>query len=269
MQKIPEDFSSGTNQNTVESSSEEILIFDEQITEALLHEIPKVYNTKINDLLLTALIIAYKSWTNETRLLINLEGHGREYLFEKADVSRTVGWFTTIFPVLLDSGVSNNIGDIIKKVKEDLRKIPENGIGYGILRYLSSGKQISGINDDTGKPGIIFNYLGQMSDTVSKDSEWKIGSRSIILSRNVTGVRTHSIEINSIITNNKLKMNFTFSRNNHKKETIETFAGFYRSALLSVIDHCKNPEAGGYTVSDFSESGLDQQELDNLLANLN
>ena len=269
VQKIPEDFSSGTNQNTVESSSEEILIFDEQITEALLHEIPKVYNTKINDLLLTALIIAYKSWTNETRLLINLEGHGREYLFEKADVSRTVGWFTTIFPVLLDSGVSNNIGDIIKKVKEDLRKIPENGIGYGILRYLSSGKQISGINDDTGKPGIIFNYLGQMSDTVSKDSEWKIGSRSIILSRNVTGVRTHSIEINSIITNNKLKMNFTFSRNIHKKETIETFAGFYRSALLSVIDHCKNPEAGGYTVSDFSESGLDQQELDNLLANLN
>lgn len=268
-QKIPEDFYSDTNQNTVESSSEEILIFDEQITDALLHEIPKVYNTKINDLLLTALIIAYKKWTNETRLLINLEGHGREDLFEKADISRTAGWFTAIFPVLLDSGVSNNTGDIIKKIKEDLRKIPENGIGYGILRYLSPGKQFSGSNDDTGKAGIIFNYLGQMSDTVSKDSEWKIGSRSVLLSRNINGLRTHAIEINSIISNGRLKMNFIFSRNIHKKETIEKFADFYRSALLSVIDHCRNPEAGGYTVSDFSESGLDQQELDNLLANLN
>ncbi len=269
VQGIPEDYLSEINTNTVESSDEEAIFFDEQITEALLHEIPKVYNTKINDILLTALLIAYTNWSDETRLVINLEGHGREDIFENTDISRTVGWFTSIYPVLLDSGGSKDTGEIIKKTKEDLRKIPENGIGYGILRYLSSDKKFSAYLDNAEKAGIIFNYLGQMNDTVSKDAHWKTGSNSIILSRNVSGLRTHEIELNSIIINGRLRMNFIYSRNIHKKETMKKFADFYRSALLSVIDHCRNPEAGGYTVSDFSESGLDQQELDNLLANLN
>lgn len=263
------DFPFVKEQNTDESSSQETIVFGESETGALLHEIPKVYNTKINDILLTSLIIAYSHWTGKNRLLINLEGHGREDLFESADISRTVGWFTSIFPVVLDKSNSSEIGEIIKKVKEDLRKIPDNGIGFGILRYLSSDKKYSEYISVSESAGLIFNYLGQMNEAIAKNSEWKFGKKSLILSRNRNCIRTHILEINCMIINNCLEMNFIYSRNIYKKETIKKFADCYQSALLSVIGHCRNPESGGYTVSDFRDSGLDQQELDNLLANLN
>ncbi len=241
---------------------------DEEYTETLLTRVPKAYGTQINDILLTALAMAYESWSKEYRVLINLEGHGRESLFETADLSRTVGWFTTIFPVLLEIFNKDDIGETIKSIKESLRKIPDNGIGFGVLKYLSDDKDLKEKIHSLPQPEIIFNYLGQINESITAGSDWKLGSKPIILDQNKKDKRNHILEINILIVSNRVKMDFVFSKNIHKRETIESIAKIYTDELKKIIDHCISQESSGFTPSDFSAAGLDQQELDKLIANL-
>ena len=267
--ELPKDISSDKSLNTAESADTLMLEFDEEKTDSLLKDIPNVYKTKINDILLSALVLAVDKWSGIQKIKINLEGHGREVLTDSKDISRTIGWFTAIYPVILNSENKNDLGELIKTVKEDLRKIPENGTGYGILKYLSENAKIKNKFKDSSEPEIIFNYLGQINEAIVNGADWKFGKEPIILSQNKNDIRKHFIEINSFIMSNKLMMNFVYSKNIHSKESIELIVKHYRDSLINIIEHCKTPEAGGYTASDFEESGLNQQELDNLLANLN
>lgn len=265
---IPADNLSVKNENTVASFDTVTSELDEQYTLSLLKDVPKAYNTKINDILLTALVLAYESWSKESKLLINLEGHGREDLFETADLSRTVGWFTSMFPVVLKLPDKENTGSTIKTIKENLRQIPDNGIGFGVLKYLNNDNEIREKFNSLPKPEILFNYLGQMNENIGPESDWRIGKRIIVLDQSKKDLRHHVLEINIIIVNNKLKMDFSFSKNIHNRETIETFSKMFTDELKHIIDHCITSEETGYTPSDFSEAGIDQSDLDNILANL-
>lgn len=255
--------------NTAESADTISAELDSNYTQLLLKEVPKAYNTQINDILLAALVLSNFKWNGGQNIFINLEGHGREDIADSPDVSRTIGWFTSIFPVLLKADNPDDIGVTIKTTKETLRNIPNNGIGFGILKYLSKDKSLSDKLRSVQKPEIVFNYLGQINENISDASEWKIGKELIVLDQNKDGIREHILEINSIMSDNKLKIDFTFSKNIFNSETIKTFSGIYCEELKNIIDHCTNEDTGGYTPSDFSAAGLDQQELDNLLANLN
>src|SRR5205823_1485704 len=106
-------------------------------TDALLHRVPDVYRTQANDVLLSALGWALTRWSGREAVLIGMEGHGREEIFESLDVSRTVGWFTSEFPVALTVARDAGWGEVLKSVKEQLRAIPRKGLSYGALRYLS------------------------------------------------------------------------------------------------------------------------------------
>ncbi|MEL7245425.1 MAG: condensation domain-containing protein, partial [Cyanobacteria bacterium J06573_2] len=127
---FPVDYSSEEIQNTVASTAEVDIILDAEQTRTLLEEVPKAYKTQINDILLTALLQTFNQWTNIPTLLLDLEGHGREDIFSDVDLSRTVGWFTTLFPVLLKLDNNRNLEVIIKSVKEQLRQIPHRGFNY-------------------------------------------------------------------------------------------------------------------------------------------
>ncbi|XQU70462.1 amino acid adenylation domain-containing protein [Cupriavidus sp. H18C1] len=134
-------------------------------TQRLLKQAPVAYRTQINDLLLSALARAVGDWAGVDRAAIFLEGHGREALFENVDISRTVGWFTSLFPVVLP--VLGDTGSSIKAVKETLRGIPHHGIGHGLLRHL--GPQA--IRDELAalrSPRITFNYLGQLDANIDE-----------------------------------------------------------------------------------------------------
>ncbi|KAF6563602.1 MULTISPECIES: condensation domain-containing protein, partial [unclassified Paenibacillus] len=112
-----------------------------QETEQLLKQAHRAYNTEMNDLLLTALGLTIHRWAGLERVLVSLEGHGRESILPELDITRTVGWFTTQFPVVLDMSVGQDLSQRIKQVKEGLRRIPQKGIGYGMLRYLSAARE--------------------------------------------------------------------------------------------------------------------------------
>lgn len=267
--KLPFDLLNEKNENTVESEDTIIFELDESSTLCLLKDVPKTYHTRINDILLTALAIVCSKLTGKNRLLVDLERHGRENITEDIDLSRTVGWFTSISPVVLEIRNADNIGDSIKLTKENLRHIPAEGIGFGLLKYISNDERVKSKLTEFDNSEIIFNYLGQFNQRVTTESDWLLGEQPIILSQNKKNLRKYLLEINSMIINNKLIMEFNFSKNVQKKETIIEFAKMYEDALKIIIEHCTSTEAGGYTPSDFSAAGLNQQELDNLLANIN
>src|SRR5579883_43167 len=162
--RLPVDFLEGAN--TVASSRTVLVTLSAEETQALLQKLPTTHRTQINDVLLTALLQAFNQWTGSRLLLVDLEGHGREELFANIDLSRTVGWFTTLFPVLLDSGESFNLEDVLKSVKEQLRTIPNRGIGYGVLRYLSTNPEIARQLRSLPQPEVSFNYLSQVDQAL-------------------------------------------------------------------------------------------------------
>jgi non-ribosomal peptide synthase protein (TIGR01720 family) len=251
--------------NTEGQAKKVVVALDENATRALLQTVPAVYNTQINDVLLTALARAWAKWTGSQTLYTNLEGHGRENLFEDVDISRTVGWFTSIFPVRLelnDSGENWRPGEALKSVKEQLRRIPQRGIGYGILRYLNSETALK----SRPEPAMVFNYLGQFDRVVGGSKLLRFASESSGPWHSPKQRRRHALEINSLVLNGRMEFEFTYSPGLPGQEKIQEFADGFLNALKEVIAHCQLPDAGGRTPSDFPLARLDQASLDRLLA---
>ncbi|MEM1256713.1 MAG: condensation domain-containing protein, partial [Cyanobacteria bacterium P01_H01_bin.21] len=259
---VPVDFPEGDN--TLAKADTVCVTLSKTETQALLKEVPTAYKTQINDVLLTAIVQAFGQWTGKYSLLIDLEGHGREDLFEDVDLSRTVGWFTTIFPVILNLEQPDNPGDALKTIKEQLREIPNRGIGYGALRYLSGQDSITWQQ----QAELRFNYLGQTDQALQQSSLFASAHEPTGAGRSLKGTRCYLIDIDGIVADGQLSVTWTYSKAVHQPTTIETLAKNFIKALRSLITHCQSPEAGGYTPSDFSEANLDQQELDQFLAKL-
>jgi non-ribosomal peptide synthase protein (TIGR01720 family) len=264
--RLPVDYLEGTN--TVASACTVSVSLSNTETQALLHDVPRVYQTHINDLLLTALAQTLAHWTGVSTLVVDLEGHGREEIVEGVDLSRTVGWFTTIFPVLLQLEPAATPAEALKSVKEQLRCIPQRGIGYGVLRYLSQDKEISEKLRALPQAEVCFNYLGDGDQGLS---EARLFSRTQEASgphRSRQGRRRYLLEINARLVGGQLQLDWTYSECIHRRDTIAGLAQGFIQALRTLIVHCQSPEAGGYTPSDFPQMHLSQQELDTLLAAL-
>jgi non-ribosomal peptide synthase protein (TIGR01720 family) len=265
---LPIDYLSRKEENTVASTDQVTVSLSVEQTHALLHDVPSTYNTHINDVLLTALIQAFANWTGENSLLVDLEGHGREELFEDVDLSRTVGWFTSVFPVKLQLD-SYREGEALKSIKEQLRQIPSRGIGYGVLRYLSQDSAIAKQFQSLPQPQISFNYLGQLDTVRSQSLLLGLAKESSGLTHCPQGHRSHLLEIDSFVVDGKLQLNWTYSSNLHRKLTIECLAEMFMKELECLIYHCQEVGLGSYTPSDFPEAGLNQNELEKLLSTLN
>ena len=191
---LPEDYPA-SDDNTIASAASVSLSLTEEQTRALLQDVPSAYNTQINDVLLTALVQSFAQWTGENSLLVDLEGHGREDLFEDVDLSRTVGWFTTLFPVRLQLAEIDHPGEALKLVKEQLRRIPNRGIGYGVLRYLlRDNLKLQALP----QAQVSFNYLGQF-DRVLKASETLGLAKEMKAQQSAINKRSHLLGISGFI----------------------------------------------------------------------
>ncbi|HEY7821143.1 MAG TPA: condensation domain-containing protein, partial [Vicinamibacteria bacterium] len=160
--ELPRDHEAG--RNTAEAAETVTVRLNEEETRLLLQEVPWAYRTQINDVLLTALTQVVGRWTGSGAALLDLEGHGREELFEDVDLSRTVGWFTSLYPVRLELPECGP-GEALKSVKEQLRRIPAKGSGYGLLRYQTEDQELARELARL-KPQLSFNYLGQLDSAL-------------------------------------------------------------------------------------------------------
>ncbi len=262
---LPLDYANTQQNNTVGSIARLSVKLNAEETRALLGSVNEAYNTQINDILLSALVMSLAEWTDNLTVLIDLEGHGREELFPDVDLSRTVGWFTSLFPVLLQLPEDNQIGSIIKSIKEQLRAIPNRGIGFGILRYLCQDTNVTDELQTIPTPEIIFNYLGQF-DQVQSATDWKSAPESTGSNHSAQLIRNHLLDINSLVAEGELQITWNYSSNIHNQATVEHLAKSYLQAIRVIIEHCQLEDAFGYTPSDFPLAGLNQLELDKLLA---
>jgi non-ribosomal peptide synthase protein (TIGR01720 family) len=263
VKELPVDYEGGSNS---EASAASVTVrLSEEETRVLLQEVPEVYHTEINDVLLTALVQAYGKWSGERVLLVDLEGHGREELGAEVDVSRTVGWFTTLYPVRLELKAGSSSGTALKGIKEQLRGIPQRGIGYGLLRYLRGTEEEQEQLRGASAAQVSFNYLGQVDQLFKERARWAVARESSGRAHDPSGLRAHLIDVSGIIGGGSLQLTWVYSEAVHRRGTIEGLAQGYIEALQELIAHCQLAEAGGFTPSDFPLAKLDETELDNVL----
>jgi amino acid adenylation domain-containing protein/non-ribosomal peptide synthase protein (TIGR01720 family) len=239
-------------------------------TNALLQDVPAVYHTLIDDVLLTALVRAFRRWTGEDALLLELEKHGREELFEDLDLSRTVGWFTSAFPILLKLQQTATLGDDLKSTKEQLRRIPRGGIGYGLLRYLCRDEEVARGMSALPRAEVSFNYLGQFDQTFQASGLFQLARElSAGIARDQDAQRGNLLEVNAGIFGGRLQAEWTYSAEIHSSVTVEKLAHDFLEELQALIAHCLSTKAGAYTPSDFPLARINQTHLDELLQTRN
>ncbi|HXQ71685.1 MAG TPA: amino acid adenylation domain-containing protein, partial [Pyrinomonadaceae bacterium] len=232
-ERLPIDFRNGEN---VEAETRTLTIaLDTDETRSLLREVAQTHNTQINDVLLTALLDAFSHWTGGQSLLIELEGHGREDLFDGVDLSRTVGWFTSAFPVLLKAEAGLSPVAALQSVKRQLRNIPKNGIGYGLLRYLNDDAEVQERMRSLPEPEVNFNYLGQLDQILNESELFSSVKESHSQTRHPSARRSRLIEINAHVSNHQLQVDWNYSTAFHQQFTIEKLARNFMAALRSII----------------------------------
>jgi len=262
---IPVDYSNGANLVGSEASLSASLSAAETIS--LIQQTPLAYQAQINDLLLAALSCALAQWTSERSLLVDIEGHGREPIADDIDVSRTVGWFTNIFPLRLELNRTRRVVAVLTSVKERLRQIPRRGMSYGLGRYLNETEGWRERFCSASRAQIRFLYLGQLDHELSELSFFRLADEAIGPAQNPLGERPYLLDINAYIRDGQFQAVWAYSQSIHERATIERLVSRFISSLQLLIAEAHAPQAQ-YKSSDFPIADLSQSELDELVASL-
>jgi amino acid adenylation domain-containing protein/non-ribosomal peptide synthase protein (TIGR01720 family) len=264
--RLPVDSLEGTNSEALARTVSVSLSTLE--TDALLQDVSKTYKVQMNNILLTALVQAFARWTGEYALLLDLQGCGREEGMAGADLSRTVGWFTTIFPVLLQLEHAATLATALKSVKEQLHCIPKRTIGYGVLRYLSQDMGTAEQLRTLPQAEVYFNYRGWVDQAVADAMLFRSVRQTRGPSLNPRRGCRYLLAVDAYLTGSQLHCDWTYSQHIYQHATIEKLARDFIETLRTLIVHCQSSEAGGYTPSDFPQMRLSQRELDELITAL-
>ncbi|MFG1801446.1 amino acid adenylation domain-containing protein [Micromonospora carbonacea] len=253
-----------------------------ETTEPVVTAVAAAFHAGINDVLLTALALAVADWRarhaygTERSVLIALEGHGREeQVVANADLTPTLGWFTSVFPVRLDPGGVDladalsggpSAGTALKRIKEQLRAIPDHGIGYGLLRYLNPATEPELATRPA--PQISFNYLGRFTASSGDGGVWTpVAGHGILAGGYDLGmpVAPYPLEINAYVQDTEagpeLGVTWAYPRDLLDDEAVADLAAAWFAALKGLVAHVRSPAAGGLTPSDLTLT-LSQDEID-------
>ena len=262
--KLPVDYSGA---NTVASRRTISASVTPAETRSVLQDLPAKHRTQINEVLLAAIARTFTAWVGTTSFLLDLEGHGREQIIEGADLARTVGWFTTIFPVVLDIGKLSAPLEVLRAVKEQLRAVPNRGIGYGLLRYLSEKKGVVDQLARLPQAEVRFNYLGQQDRILSSSQLFLSTQDSGANAQSLRGERAYLLNIIASVTEGELRFDWTYSENVHASETIKRLAETCLAELRALLSEGETADSV-YAPSDFPKAKLTQKELNAILAKL-
>ncbi|WP_410667634.1 non-ribosomal peptide synthase/polyketide synthase [Amycolatopsis sp. cmx-4-68] len=256
--EIPVDRS---GRNTVESARGVSVTLGRAETTALLQEVPGAYRTEVNDVLLSALGRVLARWTGRPRVVVALEGHGREEIAAPLELSRTIGWFTAQYPLALDVP-GEDWGELLKSVKEQLRAVPNKGAGYEALRYLSPPAAPGAALRNGPAPRISFNYHGRWDVGTADDGWYRGRGEALGHDADPAGTRPYLLDVIGVVEGGELHLTWEYSAEVHEETTVRALAEATVQALREIVEHCA--EAGGRTPSDFPLARLGQADVDRL-----
>ncbi|MFE2289624.1 amino acid adenylation domain-containing protein [Streptomyces sp. NPDC059452] len=234
-----------------------------EATQALLQDVPATYHTRINEVLLGILGHVLGNWTGTERTVVDVEGHGREEIIDDVDLSRTVGWFTSVFPLELHTGPDTPTA--VKTAKEHLRTTPNRGIGHGALRHLGDPDSPAGDLGRDVRPQVSFNYLGQFDGMVADNPLVTAVLPGLAGEHSPLDPRPYLLDVVSRIVDGRLLVEFGRQEGTLPTTDIDILATHYITALQEFIDHCTHPDTtGGHTPTDFPLADLDQPTLDHI-----
>ncbi len=223
-------------------------------TQCLLGDSHRAFNTRIDDILLAALALTMHSWQGQSQTLIEMEGHGRDEL-DALDTQRTIGWFTVAYPTLLHYDPQQNLADLIKQTKESLRKVPQKGLGYGVLRYLQQRDEVA------LTPEIGFNYLGQM-DAADQNDLFAIDWQGLGRAVSAQMPLAHELDFLSLVENKTLQIHIAYNRLRFSEDSIRQLGELYLQSLAALIACCLAQDGSEVTPSDLTYQELSLDELD-------
>jgi amino acid adenylation domain-containing protein/non-ribosomal peptide synthase protein (TIGR01720 family) len=234
-------------------------------TDSLLSRVNQAFGTEINDILLTALGLAIGDTFGLHRFPLALEGHGREEILPDIDVSRTLGWFTSVYPVVLDVSGADDLGRRIIEVKETLKRVPNRGVGYGILKYMTAREHLEDL-DFTWKPQVSFNYLGQF-EVELKQMSIRMARESIGNIHGLNRPREYELEILAEIMGRQgFRLSVIYGQRQYRRETIQALLDNIKSRLNQVIEYCSQRKERELTPSDFDYKELSVDDLASILS---
>jgi len=229
---------------------------DDNTTDSLMKRANEVYNIDLNEVLIIALAITINKLTDNEDVVIEFERHGRENISDFIDVSRTVGWFTSMYPTHFKVE-DNDIDSNVKSIKEQLRSIPNKGFNYSILKFLN--KELI----ENHNKHIRFNYLGDSDNIINEDILNKVNIEFGLESDKENSL-TALIDIAAIIVNKNLKISATYSNSRFKKNTMQNLINSYIETLRLILDKCEDKDFKEFTPSDFDAVDISQEDLDSL-----
>ncbi|MFI8192534.1 non-ribosomal peptide synthase/polyketide synthase [Streptomyces sp. NPDC085946] len=231
-------------------------------TEALLRRVPEAYRTQVNDVLLSALGRTLARWCGRDTVLVGVEGHGREDLFDDVDLSRTVGWFTAEFPLALRVAPDAGWHDTLRAVKEQLRAVPLRGLSHGALRHLLPDSPLAG----APHPRVGFNYHGRWdAGRGTGDGLYRAALPPAGRDTDPDEPRPYLLDITGAVQDGRLELGWTYPPAVYDEPVVRRLAEEMCAALREIVAHCARPDAGGRTPSDFPLARLAQDRLDRLI----
>jgi amino acid adenylation domain-containing protein/non-ribosomal peptide synthase protein (TIGR01720 family) len=261
--RLPLDFE---GENNEDSSGVVLSTFSREETWSLLRDLPKALRALPSEVLLTALTQSVVEWTDKKSLLVEMEGHGRESISETLDLSRTVGWFTTLYPVRLDIAEAGDSLAALKLIKEQVRNVPCGGIGFGALKYLRPESEIAKFLRAAPRAEVSFNYVGAQEPASREKSTFHQAAEKYGSIDDGRGMRPYLLMVSAQISEERLTVHWAYSKNMHRETTIMRLAKSFEEAFRSLISRCKTGDAN--TPSDFPNANLSQLDLDEFIATI-
>ncbi|GLS24565.1 non-ribosomal peptide synthetase [Marinibactrum halimedae] len=231
-------------------------------TQKLMKHCHEAYGTTINDLLIAALMLSYCQSTGHQEMLLHMEGHGRELLHPSIDITKTLGWFTSLYPVHLTLSNPRDMGQSIKDIKTTLHSIPNKGVGFSIFKYVNQSEIIRKVP----QAQVVFNFLGdfQSSDRGEKTHHFRLSDNSTGTSSSKQREAFRAITINGAVVFDQLSFSFSYPQA-WQREKVNLWPDHFIAALKSLVEHCCETSRLGFTPDDFPLLNASLPQLDSII----
>ncbi|HVR98716.1 MAG TPA: condensation domain-containing protein, partial [Thermoanaerobaculia bacterium] len=257
---------SGGNGDGAGSSATSSVSLSSEETRLLVQEVPAATRAQVQEVLLAALALTLQRWTRESALLVDMEGHGREEeIFGDVDLTRTVGWFTTLYPLLVDLQGEHEPAAVLARVQGQLRSVPGRGFGYGVLRYLASDPEVAERLEALPQAQVVFNYLGRFDGVADAASLFHLAPEPAGPTSSPRSKRKHLLDIGAWVGGGRLEVSFTYDASSLYAATIEILASEFLDNLRSLIAVCLIGGGQEALPPIPSPEGFDPRELEQAL----